>query len=147
MIRLRPHHLLCMLTYVGKGYTERFTANMTAVMQRINKGERDILLIEGPDDLCAPRLNDPDDPDCHCHQEKMTRRDEAAMADLGVTYGDHLTLTLDLISDYRKKFAARETRSACSACQWHDLCTEVAANGFDGAVLQDRRLDSTAHSG
>ena len=30
-IRLRPHHLLWVVTYVGRGYSPAFTANMTRI--------------------------------------------------------------------------------------------------------------------
>ena len=32
-IKLRAHHLLCLLTYVGKGYSPAFTANYDRVEQ------------------------------------------------------------------------------------------------------------------
>ncbi len=38
-VRLRAHHLLCLLTYVGKGYTPAFTANYDAVVARLDAGE------------------------------------------------------------------------------------------------------------
>ena len=48
-IRLRPHHLLCLLTYSGKGYSAAFTANYDVIAGQISQGE-DILIVEGPDD-------------------------------------------------------------------------------------------------
>ena len=65
MIKLRPHHLLCILTYVGKGYSKPFTENFDAICERINQGERNVEIIKGPDDVCAPRLCDPEDTKCN----------------------------------------------------------------------------------
>ena len=48
-VRLRPHHLLCLLTYVGKGYSPAFTANYDAIAMRIEQGE-ELLIVSGPDD-------------------------------------------------------------------------------------------------
>ena len=39
-VRLRAHHLLCMLTYVGKGYTAAFTANYDRIVERLNAAGR-----------------------------------------------------------------------------------------------------------
>ncbi|RUZ88238.1 DUF1284 domain-containing protein, partial [Mesorhizobium sp. M7A.F.Ca.US.006.01.2.1] len=64
-IKLRAHHLLCPLTYVGKGYSPAFTANYDRVAERLSRGE-DILLVSGPDDVCAPLL---DEPEPHCLNE------------------------------------------------------------------------------
>ena len=58
-VRLRPHHLLCVLTHVGRGYSPAFTANMSKIAQRLGAGE-DIELVARPDDICAPLLTDPD---------------------------------------------------------------------------------------
>ena len=70
-IRLRPHHLLCLLTYVGKGYGEAFTRNYDGIAQRLSAGEP-ILVVEGPDEICAPLLAD---PDTHCRRPGVTGRD------------------------------------------------------------------------
>ena len=37
-VRLRAHHLLCLLTYVGKGYSPAFTANYDKVVRRLGEG-------------------------------------------------------------------------------------------------------------
>ncbi len=76
-VRLRPHHLLCVPTYVGKGYGPAFTANMTAVAERLCAGE-DIELVAEPDDICAPLRGVPDP---HCHRASIVERDRAAARD------------------------------------------------------------------
>jgi hypothetical protein len=54
-VRLRGHHLLCLLTFVGKGYTPAFTANYRRIVARLNEGAA-VELVDGPDDICAPML-------------------------------------------------------------------------------------------
>ena len=39
-VRLRPHHLLCLLSYIGRGYSPAFSANMTRVARRLGAGGR-----------------------------------------------------------------------------------------------------------
>ena len=58
----RAHHLLCMLTFAGDGYTPEFVANFAAIVARIGAGEA-VELVDGPDDVCAP-LDGPDDIHC-----------------------------------------------------------------------------------
>ena len=145
-VRLRPHHLLCVLTYVGRGYSPAFTANMTAVTERLGAGE-DIELVAGPDDICAPLLAD---PDAHCHRASVMERDRAAARDLGellgldVRTGAHLVLDEDLVTRLRAAFASHQIRSVCTGCAWIDLCGSIAASGFDGAVLDADRFPSNA---
>lgn len=57
MIRLRGHHLLCVLTFEGAGYNAQFARNLTAIVDRINDGE-EILIVDGPDVICAPVIAD-----------------------------------------------------------------------------------------
>ena len=145
-VRLRPHHLLCVLTYVGRGYSPAFTANMTRIAERLGAGEG-IALVAGPDDICAPLL---DGPDPHCHRASVTERDRAAARDLRhlfgceIRTGAHLVLDEDLVSRLRASFVSGDVRSACTGCEWFGLCGSVAASGFDGAVLRSSRLRSSA---
>lgn len=127
-IRLRGHHLLCMLTYIGKGYSPAFVENYDRIAGRLSEGE-DILLIDGPDDICAPLLCG---GDCHCHDEGPRNRDRLAIEDVGHLFGETLTtqtaFTLDdkrLVS-MRTAFANGTLRRACIACEWYGLCTRIA---------------------
>ncbi len=56
-VRLRAHHLLCMLTYVGKGYSPAFVENYEVIAARLSAGE-EIELVAGPDDICGPLTAD-----------------------------------------------------------------------------------------
>ncbi|MGV0878194.1 DUF1284 domain-containing protein [Martelella sp. FLE1502] len=134
-VRLRPHHLLCMLTYAGKGYSPAFTANMTAIVERIAGGEP-IEIVEGPDDICAPLLTEPDP---HCHRESMTVRDRWAAAAVERLFengmSDPIVLEKDDIEGLRQAFARGDIRSACQGCEWQALCTEIAGDGFADTLL------------
>ncbi|WP_333682865.1 DUF1284 domain-containing protein [Pontibaca methylaminivorans] len=136
-VRLRPHHLLCMLTFSGQGYTPAFTANMRAIMDRLGKGE-EILIVTGPDDICAPLLSEPAP---HCHDGDVTARDQVAAQEAGallavaVRPGTRLALTPAQIGQLREGFADGQIRRGCTGCQWEELCTNVAARSYAGAQL------------
>ena len=54
MIHLRPHHLLCLQAFRGKGYSESFVKKMTEVHAMLRENPKlEIRLAEGADDLCA----------------------------------------------------------------------------------------------
>lgn len=140
-VELRPHHLLCMLTYVGKGYSPAFCDNYDAVLAQLSAGE-EILLVEGPDSVCAPALLL---PDSHCRNESVTARDAAAASAVSALLriqleaGSRLALDADRLSAMRAAFAAGTSRAACADCQWQALCDNVAAGGFRGARLSASR--------
>ncbi|MET3598937.1 DUF1284 domain-containing protein [Martelella mangrovi] len=136
-VRLRPHHLLCILTFVGKGYTPAFTANMAVIVGRLAEGE-EIEIIEGPDAICAPLL---DEAAPHCHRESVVERDLAAAADVGgllaltIKPGTRFVLDEARIRQLRHAFAKGRTRSACAGCDWRELCGAVAASGYAGSAF------------
>ncbi len=145
-IRLRAHHLLCMLTYAGSGYTPDFTANSDAVAARISAGEA-IHVVAGPDDICAPLL---DRPDAHCLRDSVRERDALAARDLGdlldadLAEGQRLRLGASAVKTMREAFALGSIRKACSGCEWHALCTSLACAGFRGTRLGSPLRDCSA---
>lgn len=135
-VRLRPHHLLCLLTYVGRGYGEAFVRNYDAIAARLSTGEA-VLVVNGPDDICAPLLAD---SDAHCRRPGVTARDADALHDLAgildLRVGDALSLDEATLRHMRNAFAAGRIRHACIGCEWEALCSTVARDGFADTRVQ-----------
>ncbi|WPZ12880.1 DUF1284 domain-containing protein [Nitratireductor rhodophyticola] len=137
-VRLRAHHLLCMLTYVGRGYSPAFTKNYDGIVARLNAGE-DVLLIEGPDDICRPLLDE--EPQPHCLNARVRERDARAAGALSrwlgneIATGQILHPDRELIERMRTAFARGKTRQACLGCEWLGLCSTIARQGYEGARL------------
>ncbi len=127
-VQLRPHHLLCLLTYSGHGYSPAFTANFDAIAERLAHGE-DVRIVAGPDEICAPLLSDLEP---HCRRDSVTERDRLAaravgdLLDCSIDVGRHLRLDPPTLSRMREAFAAGGIRAACVGCQWNDLCSAIA---------------------
>lgn len=141
-IRLRPHHLLCILTYVGKGYSESFIHNMDQIVKTLSTGQASINIDYGPDDICAPRVCDDTDASCHCYESQITDRDNNVLDDLKkhpefsiIKLREDLILTEDLISKLRTAYKKEEIRTACRGCEWYDLCTTTSKADFHGVKL------------
>ncbi|MFP5078072.1 DUF1284 domain-containing protein [Rhizobium sp. YIM 134829] len=131
-VRLRPHHLLCMLTYVGKGYSPAFVENYDGIAERLSAGE-EIVIVEGPDEICGPVA---DAPGSHCRFDSVTERDTRAALDAGallgveIEAGTRLRITRERLAALRRAFRVGSLRRACTGCEWKALCTEVAEDGF-----------------
>lgn len=127
-----------MLTYVGKGYGAAFTENYDAIIGRIDSGE-ELLLVEGPDDICRPLL---EDSGAHCFRDGVLGRDAnaaTAMEELlgrPLRPGERFSLAPAIVERMREAFRGGTTRSACVGCEWFDLCTAVAHEDFAGAALR-----------
>jgi hypothetical protein len=131
IVRLRAHHLLCILTFAGKGYSPAFVANMAGLVARIGAGEP-IEVVAGPDDICAP-LEGSDD--IHCHEPSVLMRDGEASRALALPGMRPLVLDRAAIAALREQFAAGAIRGACAGCSWFGLCTEIASAGYPVASL------------
>ena len=131
-----------MLTYSGRGYGPAFAANYDAIMERLRGGE-DILIVAGPDDVCAPLLCEKEP---HCHNESVTTRDRqsadaiAALLCRPIVPGEKISLTPELLMRLRAAFSSGRIRRACEGCEWHSLCTTTAAEGYSQARLISHRL-------
>jgi len=140
-IRLRGHHVLCLLTYIGRGYSPAFILSMDRVAARLKTGEA-ARIVEGPDDLCAPLQAETHKCAGHCLSNRSLQRDALALQAIGEALGQALQVgsvfafTLANIQTLRLKFRhAPAFRAACDGCEWHSLCDEIAASGFEGAKL------------
>ena len=137
-IDLRAHHLLCVLTYVGKGYNADFVANFNRIVLQLSSGQP-VRIIAGPDAICAPLCCQ---DDAHCLGDSAAQRDAQAAHDLAPLVGHALhagaALVLDasLLQRLRAAFAKGSIRSACQGCQWHALCSQVAHSNYQGVLLQ-----------
>lgn len=138
-VALRAHHLLCMLTYVGKGCSPEFTDNFDALASRLAAGE-EVFLVEGPDAVCAP-LCESAGACAHCHGAQVRARDRRAVQELApllggaVGVGSRLRLDAALLARLRAAYSSGEIRGACADCGWAGLCARIASAGYEGARL------------
>lgn len=64
MIKLRPHHGMCINNFRGKGYDLRFTQHMTSIVENLYKDpEQEILIVESTKDdiICSKCPNNDND--------------------------------------------------------------------------------------
>ena len=81
-MNLRVHHLLCAPLYVGKGYSEKFTENMDAIVARLKEGTR-LRLQVTPDVVCSECPNqDKERRVCTLDSDKVKSKDEDLMDEL-----------------------------------------------------------------
>ena len=131
-VALRAHHLLCMLTYVGKGYSPEFAHNFDGIVSRLAAGE-EAYLVDGPDAVCAP-LCESEGACAHCHSAGVRVRDQRAAQELAL--GSRLPLDGALLARLRTAYISGQIRGACAGCEWADLCTRIASAGYDGVRLR-----------
>lgn len=138
-VKLRGHHLLCVLTFIGHGYSPAFSKNYEAVVKRLNAGEA-ALLVEGPDEICAVLINEEEQP--HCFNCSVVERDKAAVTLISrllgteLRVGDEIVLSSHLVAKMRKAYAEGVFKKACQNCEWVQFCDEISSSGFQKVLLR-----------
>ncbi|MBQ9196763.1 MAG: DUF1284 domain-containing protein [Clostridia bacterium] len=121
IIRLRPHHALCLRHFVGKGYSPAFVENMTALHSRLNGGGRQMVqIILHRDSVCQAC---PHDIDYACESEEKVRYLDVAVADAcGLRSGQWLAWQ-ELCERIDRHLMPRGIMPRiCEVCEWYDLC-------------------------
>ncbi|WP_301107468.1 DUF1284 domain-containing protein [Sporosarcina sp.] len=123
MIKLRGHHIFCLLGYRGMGYSEEYVENMTKV-HTILREQPDTMIqvIQGTDDLCAKF---PDDQPYHCEDKGIYVRDSEILKKLGLTYSDVLPWR-EVERRIRTHVVPEDIAVVCKTCSWRDygVCEE-----------------------
>lgn len=118
-VRYRPHHFLCSLGFEGKGYSESFTENMTAIVMgrlRAKGGDATVIEVTGAtDDICAPC---PKRRGRLCtNQDKIKTLDRAHAAALRLEPRETLTWG-EAKARIRANIPAGSLKTLCAGCEW-----------------------------
>ena len=132
VVRLRPHHLLCLQNFRGKGYSPAFVEKMTEVSARLGLspgGRSDgqspgaaILLVQGADDLCK---SCPNCIDGQCSSQKPARFDGLVLETCGISYGR--LLPDGIKSPDFPRMSRHLLEKCCPGCEWLDLCFKICS--------------------
>ncbi|MFC4810068.1 DUF1284 domain-containing protein [Paenibacillus sp. GCM10023250] len=114
-IRLRGHHLLCLLGFRGMGYSAAYAANMARVYNQLrDEPGTPVTIVAGPDELCACF---PADAEPHCENASVARLDGGALAKLNLRVGSTLPWSA-VIEHVRAGVAPEDIGTLCHTCQW-----------------------------
>ncbi len=118
---LRPHHLLCMRFFEGRGYDARFVENMYELLRELEAGEPAITLVDGCDAVCAAC---PENREGRCANfDKVRRIDRRALDAMGLDFGDTKSRReLDELVQ-SAVIAPGKLKDVCGDCEWLYICT------------------------
>ncbi|TDQ62027.1 hypothetical protein ATL17_3131 [Maritalea mobilis] len=137
MIKIRGHHLLCALTFAGRGYSRQFERDFKAITKRMRANEM-MQIVDRPDEICQS-VQDCDGS--HCYEPRIDQRDQLALADISALLGHELKVgdeiaPAELFTEkMRTAFRDNQIRRGCFDCQWRDFCDQIAADGFQNTLL------------
>lgn len=124
-LKLRPHHLLCIHNFIGRGYSDTFTAHMSEVIDMLER-DPEIELVRGCDELCSAC---PHNLNGVCDSSgKVDRYDRGVLKACGLTCGEreNWSVLSDMVKE--KVFRAEQFERICSDCQWYGCCSTLQKN-------------------
>ncbi len=119
-IKLRPHHLLCISFFEGKGYSDDFTRNMSSVIEMLERENPEILLECGADIICG---SCPNNRGGVCEAaEKVSLYDSAVLNLCGLKEEDVMNWKdLHTLAE-RNIINTGKLKDVCGSCQWFGIC-------------------------
>jgi hypothetical protein len=115
-IRLRPHHLLCLVAFQGEGYSPKFIAQALGLQRALLAADTVVELVEGPDDLCdgCPEMK----KECVSisGDAGVGGLDRAASDLLGIAPGRRRAS--ELLQSLKETFSPERGYKICAGCSW-----------------------------
>lgn len=123
MIKLRPHHLLCILFFRGKGYSKEFTQNMENIINHIKNNSK-IKMVMGLDDICNKCPNKIGN---FCKDNiKVTDFDKKALSLCEINNIENEFNYNNLKNEILNKIIFPGKRvKICKNCHWNYFCNDI----------------------
>ncbi len=131
VIRLRPHHLLCLLAFRGEGYSPEFIERAERLQRALLEDGIVVEVIEGLDDLCTgcPELKD----ECTSTEEDsgVYRLDCATASFFEIEPG--LYEAAELLRIIWDRYSLERGYEICNGCSWLSRtdCPQIIINRFE----------------
>jgi hypothetical protein len=119
-VKLRPHHLLCAVSFEGHGYSGPFVENFSKIVKQLRSNDETIVEIVGAiDDVCLPCPNRIDNSLCK-DQAKIQSLDQRHSNVLHVIPGDTFTWK-EAKQKLIEKMTLEQFHKACDGCSWKPM--------------------------
>ncbi len=126
MLKIRPHHILCMRAFIGYGYSDEFNENMKYIIRKINaynekynidcnKSEK-IEIKKELDSIC---LKCPHNNQNYCtYEDKVNLLDEKVMKYFSIE--PDIYEYKDIEDKVYKNITEEVFDDICKNCEWYD---------------------------
>lgn len=122
VIKLRPHHGLCMQFFRGEGYSADFVKHMAEIISALNRGAS-VELTDRTDSICAAC---PNNLGGVCHTEEKVRQFDNGVLQYGGLTVDEVLNGTEFRRIVRERIIERGVmKEICGDCEWARICHEA----------------------
>jgi hypothetical protein len=137
-VKIRGHHLLCLLGFRGRGYSPEFVEAMGQVLREFQTSpETPILLVAECDLICAscPHVSGNECRKSPDASKRIRDKDDAIIKKAGLRPGRQTTPQAAWQA-IKENFKTQDIAALCSRCQWLELgyCQEGLEKLINGAA-------------
>ena len=124
MLKIRPHHILCMKAYVGKGYSQEFSENMERIIKQLKNDSKVIQIVFGLDDICSKCPYNMENGLCKS-EEKVKKIDSKVIEHFNIQEG--IYVYKDLKNKVYSNINEEKFTDICKDCEWQSVtnCKEL----------------------
>ena len=118
-MKLRPHHLMCIQSYVGKGYDEDFVKIMDKITYELrNNKECLINIVFSTDDICVACPNMLDINLCKTN-EKVNNIDSKVIKYFNLEEKEYIYK--DIVNYIKNNITLEIMDDICKECEWYNI--------------------------
>ena len=118
-MKLRPHHLMCIKSYVGKGYDEDFVKVMDKITYELrNNKEYLINIVFSTDDICVACPNMLDINLCKTN-EKVNNIDSKVIKYFNLEEKEYIYK--DIVNYIKNNITLEIMDDICKECEWYNI--------------------------
>ena len=118
-MKLRPHHLMCIQSYVGKGYDEDFVKVMDKITYELrNNKEYLINIVFSTDDICVACPNMLDINLCKTN-EKVNNIDTKVIKYFNLKEKEYKYK--DIVDYIKNNITPEIMDDICKECEWYNI--------------------------
>lgn len=118
-LRIRPHHLLCIGYFEGKGYSDSFSRSMAQIKELTMQNPK-ITVSCSADEVCRAC---PNRVESGCRtQGKVMRYDREVLRLLEIEEGMHSDWNSLRKMTEEKILNCRKREEICGDCEWNEIC-------------------------
>lgn len=116
---IRPHHMLCLQFFEGKGYNDRFTENMSQVKTYLDNENPPVQIVQGADDICKGCPHRRGDI---CKDEQVIREHDKRVYEQVCRLGTRAYWN-DIKEEIENQIInPKKVKQVCVKCKWSDIC-------------------------
>lgn len=124
IVSLRPHHLVCLQSFKGEGYSAAFVHHAYEMLVFLEKcsSNRNVMIVGGCDELCQYCPNNHNET---CSDEDEVREyDDNYLNILKLSTGQVLSW-IEIKQNIANKLFISDFSKICGKCHWYSICREV----------------------